>query len=230
MTFATILLHASLTLTSSSGSLGAPMYSRLQHSRLQSPRTSVRLVGNLHERFNVMAFDRVLELRLRLAEAVPFVIARKTKTTLQEITNVSLVDIKILHKRLTLARSRISKLMMHNGLTAYVLQFLFREAVKQADERPRDVFTSNVRVGHTPAPYRIDSPGPRPRGETWWFGEFRWKTSPLPLLEELQSACFIIAEGSGRNLFLCASPMGEDCTENSAYSAYYGQPIYLCPA
>jgi len=62
--------------------------------------------------------------------------------------------------------------------------------------------------------------------------EWLWLSgAPLPPLEELKSACYLVAEGSDRNLFLCAEPMGgmEECMEDEDYSYHYGQPVYLCP-
>ena len=52
----------------------------------------------------------------------------------------------------------------------------------------------------------------------------------LPPLEELAQSCFHIADAqhaSGRAWFLCASPQS-GCEPDEDFSAYYGQPVYVC--
>jgi len=69
------------------------------------------------------------------------------------------------------------------------------------------------------------------RGKTWWTGGFEWIDGPvLPSIEELESACIMIAEGHSRNLFICLDPPeGVDCTQDNDYSVYYGRDVFLCP-
>lgn len=83
-------------------------------------------------------------------------------------------------------------------------------------------------LGPAPAPWKINAHGPAPRGRTWFFGDFTWKTSRLPSLGDLEHSCYMIGEGATRSLYLCLSQVGDDCVEDSTYSEYYGQPVYLC--
>jgi len=118
-----------------------------------------------------------------------------------------------------------------NAFFRHVRAQLSRESADTEDRLDvidRSAATSSPSTGPAPAPYRIDSPGARPRGHTWWFGEFQWKTAPLPTLDDLKTACFVIAEGSERNLLLCTSPMGNDWVKNEEYSSWYGHSVYIC--
>jgi len=59
-----------------------------------------------------------------------------------------------------------------------------------------------------------------------------WKSgTKLPTLEDLQDTCHMVADGSAYNLFLCLTPPSgdSDCQQDDNFSAYYGQPVYLCP-
>jgi len=115
-----------------------------------------------------------------------------------------------------------------NAFFRHVRAQLSKDTEDRSDVTDQSTTTSCPSAGRAPTPYRIDSPGARPRGLTWWFGEFQWKTAPLPALDDLKTACFVIAEGSERNLLLCTSPMGNDWVKNEEYSTWYGHSVYIC--
>jgi len=50
---------------------------------------------------------------------------------------------------------------------------------------------------------------------------------PLPSLGELAESCYLVAEEGAKSWFICASATG-DCSADEEFSAYYGQPVYIC--
>jgi hypothetical protein len=52
--------------------------------------------------------------------------------------------------------------------------------------------------------------------------------TPLPTLEALHDSCVMVAEAGMKSWFICASPSAESCEPDEDFSAYYGQPVYLC--
>ena len=51
---------------------------------------------------------------------------------------------------------------------------------------------------------------------------------PLPTIEELSDACVLIASGSHGDWSLCSMPKGPSCEPDDVFTAYYGQPVYVC--
>jgi len=52
---------------------------------------------------------------------------------------------------------------------------------------------------------------------------------PLPTMEELTDACVLIASGPQGHWAMCAWPKDATCEADETFSAYYGQPVYVCP-
>ena len=69
-----------------------------------------------------------------------------------------------------------------------------------------------------------------PSGMQWMAG------MELPSLDELMDGCHLVAEtawhpgAEDKSYFLCANPGDEHCQPDEDFSAYYGSPVYLCPA
>lgn len=98
---------------------------------------------------------------------------------------------------------------------------------RAASIEPMDALSTSSPV---PAPWKINAHGPVPRGRTWFFGDFSWKTGPLPSLDDLEHSCYMIGEGATRCLYLCLSQVGDDCVADASYSEYYGRRVFLCAA
>lgn len=69
-----------------------------------------------------------------------------------------------------------------------------------------------------------------PSGMQWLAG------GKLPSIEELMDGCYLVAESAwhpaqeDQSFFLCATPSDDHCQPDEDFSAYYDQPVYLCPA
>jgi len=52
---------------------------------------------------------------------------------------------------------------------------------------------------------------------------------PLPTIDELSDACVLIASGPNGHWAVCTTANDEACEPDEIFTAYYGQPVFVCP-
>eukprot|EP00327_Prymnesium_parvum_P011024 CAMPEP_0184387400 /NCGR_PEP_ID=MMETSP0007-20130409/10701_1 /TAXON_ID=97485 /ORGANISM="Prymnesium parvum, Strain Texoma1" /LENGTH=141 /DNA_ID=CAMNT_0026735763 /DNA_START=71 /DNA_END=496 /DNA_ORIENTATION=+ len=81
----------------------------------------------------------------------------------------------------------------------------------------------------------MEEPTPEPKNKANAERPFGWIHAdhrvPLPSIEELATACHLVGQHGGHEMFLCVEGQGADlnkCEPSSDFSAYYGTPVFVC--